>query len=232
MTTIGKRLKTLRGKESYRKLAERIGISPTFLSDIEKGKAKPSYENLLIIAEKMGTTISYLTGETSDPSSVTPYMPSMARVDTKEKLEIPVISMHFKVCAGTGNGLDYTDMEDGKRMLIDKDIIRTFDDTRTPFGVVVEGDSMSEQGIDDGSTVVVNPAEPVLDGDIALVAYKGQWSVKGIMYLHDGGIRLLAGKQQYERIVPQDAVDDDSWFRIIGKVVYVQPKGYLPQRFL
>lgn len=36
MTTIGERLKTLRGKESYRKLAERIGISPTFLSDIRE----------------------------------------------------------------------------------------------------------------------------------------------------------------------------------------------------
>ena len=44
-------------------LSERVGISISFLSDIENERSKPSLERLQDIADGLGTTVSYLLGE-------------------------------------------------------------------------------------------------------------------------------------------------------------------------
>lgn len=194
------------------------------------------------IAPVLGVSDDYLRGKTKDPAHTVPMIPAGtvvkahtqgARLDTSEKMEIPVLSTMYKACAGDGNGLDHIDeMEVMGTILIDADIIHTFDDTKTPFAVIVDGDSMAEMGIHDGDTVVVNPAESVGAGDIALVSYRGQWSVKGVLRNRDGSVKLLAGKSQYEMVVPRDAAEDEDWFRVIGRVVHVQPRGFQPKRFL
>jgi transcriptional regulator with XRE-family HTH domain len=52
---IGKTLKYIREKKGYslRKLAEKAGLSHSFISDIEHGRSNPSIKKLLVIAEAL-----------------------------------------------------------------------------------------------------------------------------------------------------------------------------------
>lgn len=62
---VGDRIKAQRNSKKWtlKQLAATVGISVSFLSDIENGKSKPSLERLQEIAQGLGTTVSYLLGE-------------------------------------------------------------------------------------------------------------------------------------------------------------------------
>lgn len=45
-------------------ITDKLGISRTYFSDVEKGKTKISDERLQIIADCLDTTVDYLTGKT------------------------------------------------------------------------------------------------------------------------------------------------------------------------
>jgi hypothetical protein len=116
------------------------------------------------------------------------------------------------------------------RQVLGKKSIATYDDMRPPFGVYVEGDSMEEMDIPDGSVAYVNPAEEPQNGECALIVYRGQWSIKGVFINRDGSVTLRAGKPQYNLEIPADVAEDPMWFKIIGKVVEVKtskkPKSF------
>ena len=63
--TLGERIKSLRQykKITLREFSKKIGISISFLSDIENSRSKPSLERLKDIAEGLGVAVSYLLGE-------------------------------------------------------------------------------------------------------------------------------------------------------------------------
>lgn len=54
---------------SLRKLAKEIGVSPSFISQVEQSKAQPSIISLRKISEVLGVNSSYLMGEESEAFS-------------------------------------------------------------------------------------------------------------------------------------------------------------------
>jgi transcriptional regulator with XRE-family HTH domain len=66
---LGQRLRELRieRKETLAETAERAGISPQYLSEIERGRKEPSSEMIAAVAGALGTTLADLTaGITED----------------------------------------------------------------------------------------------------------------------------------------------------------------------
>jgi transcriptional regulator with XRE-family HTH domain len=65
MKSLGINLKRLREDQgtTLREMAKDIGVSPSFLSQVEKGKASPSLTTLKSIADALQTTIGNLVGE-------------------------------------------------------------------------------------------------------------------------------------------------------------------------
>src|SRR5215211_6625280 len=61
---LGARLRDERQKAgmSLRELARRLGVSPSFVSQIENGKSSPSVATLYSIAQVLGTSIDSLFG--------------------------------------------------------------------------------------------------------------------------------------------------------------------------
>ena len=59
---LGERLKISRIEKniSIRKLAEKIGLSPSFISQIEQGKTSPSIENIKKIAHFLDISVNFL----------------------------------------------------------------------------------------------------------------------------------------------------------------------------
>jgi transcriptional regulator with XRE-family HTH domain len=62
---LGAKIRETREQKSItlRRLAKDIGVSPSFISQVEQGKAAPSVESLRHIARALGVTSSYLLGE-------------------------------------------------------------------------------------------------------------------------------------------------------------------------
>lgn len=66
--TVGERIKACRKEAglTLKQMSAFIGISVSFLSDIENGRSKPSLKRLEKIAEKLQTSVSWLMGENGD----------------------------------------------------------------------------------------------------------------------------------------------------------------------
>lgn len=62
---LGPRIKETRLNRgiTLRKLAKDIGVSPSFISQVEQGKAQPSIDSLKHIAQVLSVNCSYLIGE-------------------------------------------------------------------------------------------------------------------------------------------------------------------------
>lgn len=56
LDTLGAEIRAYRGAESLRGVAERVGVSPSYLCDIENGRRAPAPETLRLIAVVVGAT--------------------------------------------------------------------------------------------------------------------------------------------------------------------------------
>ena len=65
---LGRRLRALRldQRETLSQTAGRAGISPQYLSEIERGRKEPSSEMIAALAGALGTTLTVLTGQVAD----------------------------------------------------------------------------------------------------------------------------------------------------------------------
>jgi transcriptional regulator with XRE-family HTH domain len=65
---LGKRLRALRERQgrTLTEVAERAGISPQYLSEIERGRKEPSSEMIAAVSGALGTTLVDLSGQITD----------------------------------------------------------------------------------------------------------------------------------------------------------------------
>jgi transcriptional regulator with XRE-family HTH domain len=65
---LGSRLRELRAKrgETLAETAERAGISPQYLSEIERGRKEPSSEMIAALAGALDTTLADLTADVTE----------------------------------------------------------------------------------------------------------------------------------------------------------------------
>jgi repressor LexA len=88
------------------------------------------------------------------------------------------------------------------------------------FALRVNGDSMSEAGIPDGSLVLVRQQDDVENGEVAVVVVDGEEATVKRFYRHANGIiELRPDNPKYSSLVftPEEA----NIVRIIGKVMLV-----------
>lgn len=75
MVQLGEKIRSKRkerGYSSLRRFAQVCSMSPSFLSDIELGKSKPSIDTLAIIASNLDVPASDLLDDENPPSSPSP----------------------------------------------------------------------------------------------------------------------------------------------------------------
>jgi transcriptional regulator with XRE-family HTH domain len=65
---LGQRLRALRldQQQTLAETAGRAGISPQYLSEIERGRKEPSSEMIAALTGALGTTLTVLTGQVAD----------------------------------------------------------------------------------------------------------------------------------------------------------------------
>jgi transcriptional regulator with XRE-family HTH domain len=74
---VGERIRMIRKSRNMtvKQFAERVGISPSFLSDIENGKSSAPFKRLSAIADKLGISVSSLIGEKDSIPDLFQFLP-------------------------------------------------------------------------------------------------------------------------------------------------------------
>ena len=244
-----------RKKLNQAELAKLIGVSNDTVSRWETGKRQPRLQDLNKLAEILKVPFSFVAGRNDETSpsysenasailNVTPRSNSdlLLTVDARNNalntaqskikhalISIPLLTVAAAASCGAGNGLYGVDQDNGDTIMIERDIISQYDESRKPFALHTEGDSMVNAGIGEGSVVIINPAAEVVNGNSALVVYNDKWFIKWVVFNPDGSVELRSANNRYTPIyIDKEYAKDPEWFRIVGKVVQVikrdQPK--------
>ena len=212
---IGERIKEIRERLEMKQvdLAELVGLSRNTIINYEKGRRDVTARDLVAITHVLGVSFAYLIGEKGAEAT-------SARI--KKMVDIPLLSIAAVASCGVGNGLYGVDMSTVETISITQSTFSSYDENKKPFGITTEGNSMEGAGITEGSIAIINPAEEVRSGDMALVCLDDNWFIKWVIYKPNGEIELRPANSNYQPItVDKEFVTDPSWFRIIGKVVKI-----------
>lgn len=78
--------------------------------------------------------------------------------------------------------------------------------TGNSFALTVSGDSMKDEGINEGDIVVITKTADVHTGDIVAACVDGEWTVK---YFHkeNGDVVLMPANKNYKPIYPKNSLE-------------------------
>lgn len=217
---VGKMIAAERVKNglSREQLAERVAIATETLARYERGDRTPRLQIVQRLASVLGVTTDYLMGRENikkEPARKDELKVKKRRIDT-DLIDVPVVSREWTACCG--NGLPALDLssEDGQVISIPRASLRIYDDMHPPFAIYCEGDCLESDGIFNGDTVVINPAEEPLNGATALVSIAGSLSLKHVFTLRNGDV-ILKSDQGERRLSPEQQDSDE--FVVCGAMV-------------
>lgn len=231
----GERLKNLRIKAnlSQEGLAEVLGVNQATIGRWEKNKNSPDDDMKKKLALFFKCSVAYLMGETNDPAPLDSppgdTFPFKKLFEREEWRQFPVLEPTAVACAGYGNGGMTTIYADAEEFIpLPASMVGTIsvDPGKYPFALRIEGDSMEDAGIVDGSYVLVNPAEEVYDGNPALVIFgrNSNCAVKWVYFHNDGGVELRSASLKYPPRAFSVEDIEEGLFHIVGKVVWTGGK--------
>lgn len=226
----GETLKHLRKNQGYTQaeLAEKIGVSRNTVYDWERDAYFPEGKNLINLAAALNTTVAYLMGETDEPAQANnsrqcdrqPLKEPLPNARLGSFCRIPVLSVAQAASCGAGNGLYGVDEGYSDFVMLDMRSFACWDNTRKPFGIHTDGDSMVGAGLVEGSVAIINPAEEVMSGDAALVVWNDRGFIKWVIWKPGGDVELRSANPNYGPIlVEKEYAENPDWFKVIGKVV-------------
>lgn len=219
MTNLGKLIQTRRNelRLTQQEIADLVGVSEMSISryerwpdDEEKGR-QPRFDEITKIAKALKVDPSYFwSGRTEIPKSLIAGM-----------RKVPLMPLEFTVCCGPGNGYSEVPMAQELIDVPDSMIGHVFDDMRPPYAVRAEGESMICAGISPHSIVIINPAETINTGDIALIRAGDNWFIKRVKWERGGGITLLSDGANQMTISFNNEDLKSEWVAICGKATGV-----------
>ena len=220
-------------------LAALIGVDKSTVYRWEAGKQAPESGAAVSLAEALGTTSDYLLGKAPAPEKwsqgpgaeagesmiktdgcgIPGEEPSDPRSNVKplvDSIQVPVISLRTRLCAGEGNGLAEADFEVlALRPVERRKLVGHEYSVETLRIMTLEGDSM-EPKLHDGEDILFNRGEDVPHGGIAVVVWRWRWFVRGVLWGKDHSVTLRAANPNYQDI-HIEAGDEE--FHIIGRVI-------------
>lgn len=164
-----------------KEIAEKLNISRETISAYETGRAQPTPQILLELANILETSVDYLLGRTDDPRPLIEKLGIF--IPEKEEKIIPVYNS-----ANAGVSGSYPD---GQTIV---EYLKVSDDTPAQFGVIVHGDSM-EPEIMDGDIVLVNKELAICNKDKVLVIIGKPYFSEplALIKIYRGATRVISG---------------------------------------
>jgi len=223
---------------NYYQFGKLIGRHPGYLSRIIEDGMNPGPKNLKLISEKIGVSVDDLLSDS--PSGKKNPTPEEARPGADERLsniiqevtelkriiEQPNVTYlpHFGV-GPASVPIDFY-AEAGEIMPVPSSHISGYAREKL-FTLTIAGDSLIEDGIEDGDTIVVLREVQFMDGYLYVVNVRGNGcTVKYVYHTPDGRARLVPANRNYkEMLFPFEELD------IVGKVeFYYKPPVKINKR--
>lgn len=221
---IGNRIKKLRESvnPSQKSFAEILGWSNTYLSDIERGRTKPSLEFLISISENTKCDLNWLlTGEDNMYKKEGPFGlvqeikkqyswgQKMKMIGDLQKQLIRV--RPIPILNTVPAGFPETPIEDN---IIDWVWIPVTLKDKNAFALIVTGKSMYPK-IDEGEIVIISPKTKVASGQIGVFRINNDVTIKKLL-IKDGTTYLISENTDHPPIILKDGVELEA----IGLAVY------------
>jgi transcriptional regulator with XRE-family HTH domain len=205
-------------------VGERLGVTRGTVSRWETGDREPSDAIKKKLAEIYNTSVAYLLGETDEPSLKEPSL-KVRNIPYDDWVKVPIFSRMDAACAGDGWSHEQIDSEIDRFEFLPLEWTGKLSrlQWKRPFIVPVEGDSMEDAGIPDGCEVLINPEEPVRNGEAAMVRYglDNDVAIKWVYWGSDGSVEIRSATLRYppKRFTKEER--DDGVFWVCGKVMKV-----------
>ena len=215
------RIKEVRLQRGLKQIdvASQVGVSERTFIRYENGVTEPKQSVIEKIAQVLGvTTDELMTTSTPEnknaPTDVAGEGDGTRRkISMEDWIRVPIVSREWTACCGNGiSAAEITNMDEGF-VLVDRAKFYRFDDMRRPFAIWCDGDCLESAGIKDGYLAVINPAEDVMPGAIALVSIGNSLSLKRVNFMPNGDV-ILRSDHGPRRLTPEQMEADE--FCVIG----------------
>ena len=206
-------------------ISKQTGISTSDIEMYASGAEEPSGGRVHVITQAMGAMGWRPKLKYKEPQE-------KSNVSNAKIITVPVASMEIVASCGIGAGLYGVEATYDKPVHISASDIQHYDSTRPPFGIHIRGDSMVGAGLDEGSIAVINPADEVNSGDMALVVWNDNWFIKWVVWFPDGSVELRSANPAYAPIkIEKEYAEMQEWFQVKGKVVEMIKRERPPRAF-
>lgn len=212
----GSRIRAARKSKGLRQeeLANLIGVSTSSVTRWENDEREPTVSFVKLISERLEVPIEFFFGLTEDIRAHTP-----KKLIQEGVKWIPLLSHEAVACCGDGCNLAEVTMNQESLIAVpESGIGHSFDDMRPVFSMRTEGDSMQCAGIEPGATIIVNPAEDIPTGKIALAKIGDSLMVKRVQWKSDGGVALLSDGPSGHRLDFSKDDIESGWISFLGRV--------------
>jgi SOS-response transcriptional repressor LexA len=219
---------------TQQRLSKMMGVNRGYLGQIERGEKEPSYNFLKKLIEATGLSSEWLLhgkgpmyGDVKTPEEgERRELDSFSEAGLEklgcglyvlgDKLYVPLSSI--TACCGDGfDVFEFYTIENA--IAVNRNGVGALRSDLLPYAVMTEGSSMTGYGIKEGSTVIINPAEEVFSGCVALVVYGDKASIKKI-YDTPAGKDLVSSNGQKIHVTCEELAE--GWgTRILGRVMVV-----------
>lgn len=191
-----RRARELFGDKNNRRItqaefAEMIGISRSYLGDIETDRTEPSFTILSRISELTGLPLDFFRGEQGGAG-----IPILGTIRAGEPIEAVEHILGYVNLPLRGDPEDY-------------------------FGLSVVGDSMNLSGIKEGDVAIIRKQSTVESGQVAAVIINGQTATIKRFYQSDGLITLMPHSSNPENrpIMVDTLIDEIRILGLVVKAV-------------
>lgn len=175
MASIGETIRDIRKRRGIgiRQLSKLSGLGESHISKIERQYQNPTFESIRKLANALEVDINDLLGTTirTKPSLMETARSLLHLAETSALYEIP---LRGAIPAGT----PFSEEEQvGEHILVPQGLIK---DTKNPYALRVNGNSLSQNGIHAGDNVIVDPDAPFVPGKIYVVRIGNEVAAKRI----------------------------------------------------
>lgn len=199
---------------SQTELARRVGVTQGTVAKLANGLSSGS-KHIALIAQELGTTAAYLTGQTDDPKIGATLLPTAAQISEQlDLVQVNEIDLRF----GMGGGAYFDAPIKAEAMSFSKAWLAHFTSASPDnlFFAKGIGDSM-QPTIYDGDIVLIDRSQkqPMMGDQIWAITQYGHGMIKRLRPT-ENGYKILSDNQS----VPPDTAMDGS-MDIIGRVIAV-----------
>lgn len=214
---IAARLEALGGRaDGYSQawLARAVGISQPTINALIR-RPETGSKHLYEIAKALGTTVSYLLGETDDPGEdSSPSSPLPVAIERLGLVMIPEIDITYSMGGGS-----IVEGVNTRRVPFRKDWLRrlTRGEAANVFLARGRGDSMMPTILDDDDVLVNKSEASINDQDrIWALGYGELGMIKRVRRLPSGRFQLNSDNSN---VTPIEAVEDE--LHVVGRVIWI-----------